>query len=294
MATYENIGYAYAYVEQIELYGLLASRLVCDDSEMPQNQGRTRVRFSLGVQECVALFNCGWALGSVSEQCDALDWLTFLPRNPKAPQNQARFDNKLTSWYNCYIVSNETRQRILETTANLLERQGYHATGLNEIVKESDTPRGSLYYYFPSGKEEIAEEAVRQRMSQMADYSRHFLSQIDDPIEAIVEMIMHMAKQMEQDNCCSGAPIASVALEASNTSPRIRKACEEGYQALQDVMAAKLVLGGFSSERADALSTTINVAIEGGTILSRTKQDPQVLVTVAKNMKLLLENASRK
>ena len=49
---------------------------------------------------------------------------------------------------------NTTRQQIVEKTSALLERQGYHATGLNQIVAESETPRGSLYYYFPHGKEE--------------------------------------------------------------------------------------------------------------------------------------------
>lgn len=188
-------------------------------------------------------------------------------------------------------MSNSTRDKILTTTATLLERQGYHATGLNEIVKESDTPRGSLYYYFPEGKEELAAEAVRRRMREMADYSRHFLSQIDDPVEAIVGMVMNAAEQMVQSDYCAGAPIAAVALEASNTSPRIREACEAGYQALHDVLADKLVMGGYSPELAGELSKMIHVSVEGAMILARTSQDPQVLVTVAKNIRILLENS---
>ena len=54
------------------------------------------------------------------------------------------------------------REQILQTTCNLLEKQGYHGTGLNEIVKESGAPKGSLYYYFPEGKEQITAEAVLQ------------------------------------------------------------------------------------------------------------------------------------
>ena len=53
-----------------------------------------------------------------------------------------------------------THDQIILVTCTLLEKQGYPATGLNEIVKESGAPKGSLYYYFPDGKEQIVSEAV--------------------------------------------------------------------------------------------------------------------------------------
>jgi TetR/AcrR family transcriptional repressor of lmrAB and yxaGH operons len=190
-------------------------------------------------------------------------------------------------------MSNMTRQKILATTSNLLERQGYHATGLNQIVKESATPRGSLYYYFPDGKEELAAEAVTQRMKAMAAHTRQFLGQIDDPVEAIHALIVDISQKIAQQSCGTGAPIAAVALEASNTSERIRKACADGYQGLQDVIAAKLVMGGFSAEKAATLAGTINASIEGAIIISRTKQDVTSLVNVANDMKTLLQIASK-
>ncbi len=53
-----------------------------------------------------------------------------------------------------------TRARIIATTVALMEAQGYHATGLNQILHQSATPKGSLYHHFPGGKEELAAEAV--------------------------------------------------------------------------------------------------------------------------------------
>lgn len=186
-------------------------------------------------------------------------------------------------------MSNPTREKIVATTADLLEKQGYAATGLNQIVKESATPRGSLYYYFPEGKEELAVEAVKQRMTEMANFSREILNQHDDPIVATHNMISMMADRMEKADCCSGAPIAAVALEASNSSEKLRQACADGYQQLQDVHAAKLVMGGFTAEQAKSLAMTISAALEGAMILGRTKQNATALRAVANNIKLLMQ-----
>lgn len=186
-------------------------------------------------------------------------------------------------------MANQSRQKILDAASSLLERQGYHATGLNQIVEESNTPRGSLYYYFPDGKEELVSEAVNQNARMAVEGTRQFLSQTEDPAEAIYSMISQAAQMMTAHGCQRGAPIAVVALEASNTNERIRKACAEGYQALQEVLKAKLVMGGYSAENATALAVTINSAMEGAMVLSRAQQSAESLQHVASQMKRLIE-----
>ena len=54
--------------------------------------------------------------------------------------------------------------------AQLLERQGYYGTGLNQIVQQSGAPKGSLYHYFPGGKEELAAAAITDQGKRIAEY----------------------------------------------------------------------------------------------------------------------------
>ena len=52
-------------------------------------------------------------------------------------------------------VTTSTRERILVAASELFRRQGFAATGLKSILLASDAPYGSLYHFFPGGKEEL-------------------------------------------------------------------------------------------------------------------------------------------
>ena len=184
-----------------------------------------------------------------------------------------------------------TRQKIVDKTAELLERQGYHGTGLNQIVQESDTPRGSLYYYFPDGKEELAAEAVRTKTQKMNAWMAARLAQDTDAVEAIVGFLRETAHAVRGHDCTNGAPIAAVALEASGSSERIRSACQHGYARWRDTFKEKLESDGFPSQRAASLAVVIEAALEGSIILSRTEKDTWPLLQAADEIEYLLTAA---
>ncbi len=46
--------------------------------------------------------------------------------------------------------SHETRERILEAAVSVFATKGYHDTKVDDIVAESNTSKGSFYFYFPS------------------------------------------------------------------------------------------------------------------------------------------------
>ena len=130
-------------------------------------------------------------------------------------------------------------------------------------------------------------------MTRMREKTRMVLAQIDDPGEAVYLLMSGMANQMHAHDCGTGAPIAAVALEASNASERLRKACSAGYQGMQDVIMAKLVMSGFSAERAQKLATTAVAAFEGAVILARTHQRPSTILNVAAEIRTIIQNSSR-
>ena len=186
-----------------------------------------------------------------------------------------------------------TRDQIIETTCLLLEAQGYHATGLNQIIAESGSPKGSLYYYFPQGKEELTAEAIARSGRLVEGNIRAGLAKIEEPAEAIASFVRSIAQGVEASKFSAGGPLTTVALETVNASERLNWACREAYGWLRDAFAEKLVAGGVAPERAATLATFIVSAIEGGIILSRTNHSGDALRQVADELGNYLRATSK-
>ncbi len=180
------------------------------------------------------------------------------------------------------------REQILQTTCALLEKQGYHGTGLNEIVKESGAPKGSLYHYFPAGKEQITAEAVLQSGKETAQRIRLGLKESSSASKAVYDFVLKVADNVELSGFAAGSPLTAVAMETATQSERINLACREAYGMLQSAFNEKLLESGFTKIKSDELATFIIASIEGGIILSRTQHTADPLRLVAKQLKMLL------
>ncbi len=179
------------------------------------------------------------------------------------------------------------RDEIIATTCELLETQGYHATGLNRILQESGAPKGSLYHYFPAGKEELAAAAIARSGAGIAANIERALAEYGPAAEAVPGFIRVLAGHVAASGYRQGGPITAVALEAASTSERLRRACRDEYRAWQELFAARLQ-PDYDAARAARLAALIIAAIEGGIILARSERSTQPLLDVADEIEVLL------
>ena len=186
-----------------------------------------------------------------------------------------------------------TRQQFITTTCELLEEQGYHATGLNQIVTESGAPKGSLYYYFPQGKEELASEAIAQTGQMVAARIAENLSDEDDVARAVRRFVRRIADSVEASGYRSGGPLMTVAMETATTSVRLNHACRDAYNLLQEAFAARFERAGFGAQRAEELATFVTTTIEGGIVLSRTYHTGAPLRRIAEELGWFLQMANK-
>lgn len=187
----------------------------------------------------------------------------------------------------------DTRERVLRTAATLFQTQGYHATGLNQVLAEGGAPKGSLYFHFPGGKEQLASEALALSGGEMCDLIKAALDAADEPEAAVGAVLQALADALEASDFTAGCPVATVALDAAGDSEAIRTACERVYASWTDTISDHLVGHGVAADRSAALAVVLVASIEGALLLAKTRRDVAPLHAVGAHLRRSIAEAVR-
>jgi TetR/AcrR family transcriptional repressor of lmrAB and yxaGH operons len=176
------------------------------------------------------------------------------------------------------------RRAFVTATAELLRRQGYAASGLNEIVARSGAPRGSLYFHFPGGKEELAVAAIEASGDQLARAIGRVLASSDDLGTALGALVDALAAGLQASDYADGCPVATVALEAASTSERIRAAADGAFSSWLAALAERLRASGLDEVAAERRALLVLSAIEGALLLARARGELGPLTAVREEL----------
>ena len=181
------------------------------------------------------------------------------------------------------------RQRLIDTTARLLQTAGYHHTGLNQIVAESGAPKGSLYHYFPGGKVALAVAALDQSASQLAQALAQLCLRHPDPESAVAAVIDFFIQELEASHYTKGCPVATTTLEQAALTPEIRDACARAYRLWQDGLEAYFT--GQGIRQATFLAENLLMLIEGALLLARAQHSCDPLRRLKTHLPTLIQSS---
>jgi TetR/AcrR family transcriptional repressor of lmrAB and yxaGH operons len=181
-----------------------------------------------------------------------------------------------------------TRERVVRTAAGLFRAQGYHATGLNQVLSEGNLPKGSLYFHFPGGKEQLAVESVRLAGDELCSALASTLASTPDPAQALERAVGLLGEHLAATDFREGCPVATVALDTAGHSEPIRAACAEVYSSWQSLVAGHLGLAGVQDP--EEVAMVVIAAIEGALLLARTRRDLAPLHAVGARLRILLND----
>jgi TetR/AcrR family transcriptional repressor of lmrAB and yxaGH operons len=188
----------------------------------------------------------------------------------------------------------DSKGKTLAAAAKLFRQQGYHGTALHDILAAGGSPRGSLYFHFPGGKEQIGEaaltlagEALRQGIARAAEAS-------ESAEIFLVRIVRAMTADLEHSDYREGCPIATTALETSAQSEVLGAATRTAFQKWESEIKRGLERFGMTADEADPLATIVLSQLEGALLLARTYRSPAPLHRAEQALKLLLRGAQSK
>ncbi|MEU0535675.1 TetR/AcrR family transcriptional regulator [Amycolatopsis tolypomycina] len=161
--------------------------------------------------------------------------------------------------------------------AELFRRNGYAGTGLKQIVSEANAPFGSLYHFFPGGKQQLGEEVIRTSGLAYIALFDLFITPAEDLVSGIEAFFAAGIATLEATGYVEGCPIATVALEAAATNEPLRQATADVFTAWIDAGTEKFAAFGLSAEAARTLTITAVNNLEGAFVLCRSLRDTEAM-----------------
>jgi TetR/AcrR family transcriptional regulator, lmrAB and yxaGH operons repressor len=169
-----------------------------------------------------------------------------------------------------------SRVALIDSAATLFRRQGYAATGLNQILDGAGARPGSLYHHFPQGKQQLATAVVDAAGSGIEQLLRRFLAtdrSVADIVDRWVDLLVAGLTDDQRDGC----PIEPIATESVNASPLVRQASARAFKGWSTAVEDRLRSDGWSAVQAQQVAIAVIALIEGALILSRISGDAGAL-----------------
>src|SRR5258708_25289252 len=184
--------------------------------------------------------------------------------------------------------ASDSKGKTLAAAAKLFRQEGYHGPALHDILAAGGSPRGSLYFHFPKGKEQIGEaaltldgEALRQAIARAAEAS-------ESAETFLVRMVRGMAAELERSDYKEGCPIATTALETAAQSEVLGAASRIAFQKWELEIKRGLERFGMASGDADLVATMALSQLEGALLLARTYRSLEPIHRAEQAVKLLV------
>jgi TetR/AcrR family transcriptional repressor of lmrAB and yxaGH operons len=176
-----------------------------------------------------------------------------------------------------------TRERLVAVTADLLQVRGYAGVGVTEILDLSRSAKGSMYFHFPGGKEQLAVEALGDRSTQIARLIEHLMSTSPDAATAVAAFAAVLASRLEDSDFQRGCALATALLDAGPEHDTVRTAVRTGYDRWLELLERRIAHDDVVDDPA-AEAVLVLSALEGALILARAQRDPQPIHSVSRSI----------
>jgi len=133
-----------------------------------------------------------------------------------------------------------TRDHLIDVGLELMHRRGYNATGVAEILKEANVPKGSFYHHFES-KEDFAAAALEKYVARERMHATKILSDPRfSPLKRLRRYFSDLVKTYGQSGSVPGCMLGRFSLDMASESAQLRKRVSASFEGWQRTIAAAI------------------------------------------------------
>jgi AcrR family transcriptional regulator len=174
------------------------------------------------------------------------------------------------------IVKQSSRDRIIQAANDLFYRQGYHQTGINQIIEESGVAKATFYSNFKS-KEELGVEYLRERDRIDTNATKDMINGIKEPYERYMSIINGLLEYMKETDF-RGCAFGNMAVEITDPNHPMRKEVklhDDRFRSiLKDVIQdLKSSSPKYKHLDVDQMVDTYHLIVEGAIVASKNYND---------------------
>ncbi|MET4924593.1 TetR/AcrR family transcriptional regulator [Streptomyces sp. PSRA5] len=181
-----------------------------------------------------------------------------------------------------------TRERIVRAASLLMQRQGYDGTGIKQISTEAGATLGSVYHFFPGGKQQLAVAAIGHGDREFADELHLTLDAATDPAQAVVDCARRLAEGLRASDWVDGCPVTATALGTAGRAPDIQEAAAAAFANWRDLVYARLRRAGIAEDDAHDLAHTVISTLEGAELAAQVSRSERPLLTAGRHLAQLI------
>jgi TetR/AcrR family transcriptional regulator, lmrAB and yxaGH operons repressor len=169
---------------------------------------------------------------------------------------------------------------MIEGALTLLAKQGLQATSFSEVLKLTKAPRGSIYYHFPGGKEQLIAEALQ--LSEQRTAASIAALDSTRPEQIVAGFFGLWRYLLEQYDFAVGC--SAVAVTVATKDPTLLERSESIFETWQTLLAHKFIEAGLAEQQAAAFATTLIASSEGAVVMARAAKDMAPFERVASQL----------
>ena len=157
----------------------------------------------------------------------------------------------------------------------LYQKQGFAGTAFSDVLEKTGAPRGSVYFHFPGGKDQLAREVVELHRAATLGWLDRLASASSSADELLGGFLRAARDRLVHMEFREGCAIAAVVVESPLGTTELADTAETALTVIGDHLTSLLIALGETEERARGRAVATLVAYEGALIVARATRNTE-------------------